>query len=335
MGLIQEQGGRQGMEILACLIRGQHPRIATEFGHDPEFNLRVVRDDQERSRWGDKALTKGCSPGNLLHIRVTTGKASGGRSQLPVGGVESPRRRMHVAGERLGKRQGFPDPSVLQHGLDDREGRGQWYEGSAGGARDGDSQVLQGLEQLRRTVEVDRVSCHSKEWRGLRLPCRRQQSGEGRCGLSGLRLELPPERAQVHLIDPHTMRFHLSDRRYTAPLQRRGLRQPGSLQRREEHLAQPQQDRRIRRRILELVRRQGPTPIAALRCFHEYLMQEPVHQVRETPRPRLQAGIEELRSQHRIHQQALDWQTRLPEKLQIELGVVEDFDGGGLCQHTL
>jgi hypothetical protein len=273
MGLIQEQGGRQGMEILACLIRGQHPRIATEFGHDPEFNLRVVRDDQERSRWGDKALTKGCSPGNLLHIRVTTGKASGGRSQLPVGGVESPRRRMHVAGERLGKRQGFPDPSVLQHGLDHRDGRGQWGKGSTGSTGDWYPQPLQGLEQLGRTVEVDRgCSRRSKERRDVRLPRRRQQSRERHRGLSGLRLELLPEGGQVRLINPHPVQFHLGDRRQTAPLQGRSLGQPGSLQRREQHLTEPQQDGCIGCRILELVRGQSAAPIAALRFFREYLM---------------------------------------------------------------
>ncbi len=147
--------------------------------------------------------------------------------------------------------------------------------------------------------------------------------------------ELLPECGQVGLIDPDAMEFHRGDCRQTAPLQRGGLCQPGCLQGGEEHLAEPQEDRRIRRRILELVRRQRPAPVAILRLFRQCLMQEMLDHIRQAMASRMQSGIEQLRGQHRIDQQSLDRQPGLVEKLQIELGIVEDFDDAWLRQHSM
>ena len=95
-GLVEEEGSGQGMEILARLIRRQHPGIATEFGHDPQFNLRVVGDDQEGPGWRDEAAAKGRAPGNLLQVGITTGEPTRRRSELPVGGVNSAGRWMDM-----------------------------------------------------------------------------------------------------------------------------------------------------------------------------------------------------------------------------------------------
>jgi len=40
----------------------------------------------------------------------------------------------------------------------------------------------------------------------------------------------------------------------------------------------------------------------------------------------MQSSIEQLGSQHRIHQWPLHWETYLTEKLQIEFGIVENLD---------
>ncbi len=84
------------MEILARLIRGQHPRIATEFSHDPQFNLGVIGDHQEGPGWCDEAAAEGRAPGNLLQVGVTTGEPTRRRAELPVGGVDSAGRWMHM-----------------------------------------------------------------------------------------------------------------------------------------------------------------------------------------------------------------------------------------------
>jgi hypothetical protein len=42
-----------------------------------------------------------------------------------------------------------------------------------------------------------------------------------------------------------------------------------------------------------------------------------------------------LGGEHRIAEQTLDWQSGLPQKLQIKLGIVKDFDGGRLRQQSL
>ena len=95
-GLVEEQGSGQGMEILARLIRGQHPGIATEFSHDPQFNLRVIGDDQEGPGWRDEAAAEGRAPRNLLQVGITTGKPPRRRAELPVGGVDSAGRWMDM-----------------------------------------------------------------------------------------------------------------------------------------------------------------------------------------------------------------------------------------------
>ena len=155
----------------------------------------------------------------------------------------------------------------------------------------------------------------------LRLPRRLQQSSEGCRCLGALQVELLPEGRQVGLIDPDAMEFHRGDRRQTAPLQRGGLCQSGRLQGREEDLTQAQEDRRIRRRILELVRRQCPAPVAILAPPCQVRMQEMLDHIRQAMASRMQSGIEQLGSQHRIDEQSLDRQPGLAEKLRSNLAL--------------